>query len=409
MRASLVVQPDASSTNLYEFLVDALARTEFDHVTAITAWTNYRGLARVIPTLRAFRARRPRGFAEIVLGIDEGGATAQGLRLAAAEFDDSWVFSTSDDRTFHPKLYLARGPREARLLVGSNNLTPGGLFFNFESAVEFEIKLDSSDPDGEAMLASVLDYRARLLGDHTVCKDLKTNLENIIRDPRYRVRDETAARVGARGAVADPDADAIRPSEPLFGRSAIVAKPRVPPGPPLVPAATRSPGASAGGGRRGATAPVVGRLSGAATRRWFRNLDRTAAQRPPNPASSPTGNIRLNQAGHGIDQTRFFRHDLFGRLVWTATRVPRGVRESASASMEVVVDGVSRGTMTFEISHASWREAGQGNVTTVLHVGPLAAEFRATDYSDRVLTIEDLPGSGYRMSIDVTSTGPFVP
>lgn len=76
--------------------------------------------------------------------------------------------------------------------------------------------------------------------------------------------------------------------------------------------------------------------------------------------------------------------------------------------MEVVFDGRSLGTREFEVSHASWREEGQGNVTTVLHVGPIAAELRATNYAGRVLTLEALASGDYRLVIDTTETGPFV-
>jgi hypothetical protein len=76
--------------------------------------------------------------------------------------------------------------------------------------------------------------------------------------------------------------------------------------------------------------------------------------------------------------------------------------------MDVVLDGRVLGARTFEISHAPWREAGQHNETTFLHLSPLSAELRATDYTGRVITIEQFVSGAYRLTIDTVETGAFV-
>lgn len=385
---------------------------------AVTAWVNHRGLSRLVPSLRAFRAR---GTAEIILGIDEGGATEQGLRLAANEFDRASVFFTTEERTFHPKLYLATGAAKGHLFVGSNNLTPGGLFFNFEAALVINTDLSpGGPPQGREIIAAAESYISRLEDDTDVCQPLGPNLEDIIRDGIYRVRDEAAPRPRQGATVIDPDADRdafVRPV--LFGRSSRQLKPRVPPGDPIPPSSLSGITGAPGGGTRtrftgvsstpGGTA-VVGGPAPQVLRRWFRPLDATAAQHPPNVNSSPTGNIRLTQAGRdrGIDQTSYFRTEFFPGVTWTPSTEPRGTLEKTVIEMEVVIDGRSLGTHEFQISHASWREEDQGNVTTVLHVGPIAAELRATNYAGRVMTLEALASGRYRLVIDTTETGAFL-
>lgn len=425
MRIELLTQPDASSTTLFEFAEAVLGDPEITRFVAVTAWVNHRGLSRLVPALQVFRTRPGApGSAEIIVGIDEGGATEQGLRLAAAEFDRSSVVFTIDDRTFHPKLYFGSGDRKARLLVGSNNLTPGGLFYNFEAALIVDLSIDSTGPaDDRALAQGVRDYIDRLYRDTVICKPLPPNLNDIIRDPTYRVRDEAVRRPQRGTEPLDPDADReVVQRPPLFGLSAEPLRPRVPPGAPI-PSSFVGGGAPAGaapaGGAPGSAvaSPTTGRLSPPAgvpgTRspvrhRWFRVLDRTAAQRPPDPDSSPTGNLRLTQAGHGIDQTQYFRYELFGGLPWISTTVARGVRETATIPMAVVIDGRSFGTREFTVSHAAFREQGQGNVTTVLHFRAIANELRATDYTGRIITLEQLASGDYRLVIDATETGPFV-
>jgi hypothetical protein len=143
-------------------------------------------------------------------------------------------------------------------------------------------------------------------------------------------------------------------------------------------------------------------------RRWFTTLSASAAQHPPNPNSQLTGNLRLGQAGHGIDQTTYFRDELFAALGWIGDARPRGTREAAAVPMVVVIDGRTVGTRTFEVSHAPWREAGQHNVTTFLHLGAIATELSATNYAGRVLTLEQFASGDYRLTIDTAETGPFV-
>lgn len=285
-----MTQPDAGTSNLHEFLVALLADSDISRVVAVTAWVNHRGLSRLVPNLRAFRTR---GTAEIILGIDEGGATEQGLRLAAVEFDRASVFFTTEERTFHPKLYLGTGTTKALLFLGSNNLTPGGLFFNFEAAIAVELDLGPGGPPEDRDLTTAAEmYIARLEADADVCKPLLANLESIIRDPTYRVRDEAAPRARRGTSVIDPDADREDLNRTaLFGRSSQVLKGRVPPGEPI-PASSLAGATGAGprsvrrrrtaGATAGPSTAAPARGGGSAViRRWFRPLDRTAAQHPP--------------------------------------------------------------------------------------------------------------------------------
>jgi hypothetical protein len=207
-----------------------------------------------------------------------------------------------------------------------------------------------------------------------------------------------------------PDADdPDRLVVPLFGRSAEALLPAVPPGDPLpdlrpLPrrgsVLTQTQGAGSRPSMR--TRPIAVR------RRWYRDLDATAAQHPPQSNSNPTGNLRLTQAGHPIDHRTYFRNQLFSTLTWAPTTTGRGVREDAVVQMEAVIDGRSLGELEFELSHATWRISGQGNVPTVLHWGPLFRTMRAEDLSGRVVTIEETSLGRYKLTIDVAPTGPFV-
>jgi hypothetical protein len=47
--------------------------------------------------------------------------------------------------TFHPKIYLFTGPNESCILIGSNNMTQGGLYYNSECSISVSYKNNARD------------------------------------------------------------------------------------------------------------------------------------------------------------------------------------------------------------------------------------------------------------------------
>ena len=124
-------------------------------------------------------------------------ATVPGLRMAIQLADGPFVFHDRGARTFHPKIYLAQGPGKAMLLVGSSNLTAGGLYSNYEASLEAEFALP--EEEHEQALTAVRDYVATLLADEELCLPLDEELlERLVADPRYSIApDERRSTPGA--------------------------------------------------------------------------------------------------------------------------------------------------------------------------------------------------------------------
>jgi hypothetical protein len=78
MKARIVLHPFADDLWLYQILEQALADDKLSEFTAVVAWAKESGLSRIRAMLQAFRARG--GATRIILGIDEGGASIEGLR-----------------------------------------------------------------------------------------------------------------------------------------------------------------------------------------------------------------------------------------------------------------------------------------------------------------------------------------
>jgi hypothetical protein len=149
-----------------------------------TAWGKRSGLGRLAPSLERFRAEG--GKAEIVLGIDEAGATAEGLLLASELFDSAWIFHDPGPRTFHPKMYAVQSDLKATVVIGSGNLTKGGLFTNYEIATA--AGLDLGVPGEASFLADARAYFEQLIGSKS-CRPLTAELiEELRSDPRVLLR-----------------------------------------------------------------------------------------------------------------------------------------------------------------------------------------------------------------------------
>ena len=110
------------------------------------AFARLSGVVRIVPSLREFRERG--GVAEAVLGIDLLGTSHEALSVLLEELNAVYITHTPDPLcTFHPKMYLFDGRRAARAIVGSHNLTSGGLETNYECGLAVDFLLPGERAD----------------------------------------------------------------------------------------------------------------------------------------------------------------------------------------------------------------------------------------------------------------------
>jgi hypothetical protein len=79
----MLFQPFEDDLSLYKVLELALADARFSSLTVVVAWAKESGLRRIRPLLSGFR--NGGGTARIILGIDAGGASVEGLRNAISD------------------------------------------------------------------------------------------------------------------------------------------------------------------------------------------------------------------------------------------------------------------------------------------------------------------------------------
>lgn len=175
-------------------LIDCVQDKRFSHFRLIVAYAKSGPLLRMRSVIEA---RRAKGLKiEAIFGLDQQGTSAQALSFALLHFDNVYV-TRETNLTFHPKMYAFDGLEDARLFVGSNNLTVGGTETNFETALAVDMKLPN-DADTFRLFTDC--WTDLLPGRCVATKRLTASLlSDYVRDGT--VLDETAMRRAGRAGL----------------------------------------------------------------------------------------------------------------------------------------------------------------------------------------------------------------
>lgn len=92
--------------------------------------------------------KKNEGKISALVGIDQKITSKESLLFIERNFDKSFIVNLKGT-TYHPKIYLFKGPNDARVIIGSNNLTSGGLETNFESAIAVDFNLSDETDKNE--------------------------------------------------------------------------------------------------------------------------------------------------------------------------------------------------------------------------------------------------------------------
>lgn len=158
-------------------LANDIESVKWNHIEIAVAWVRRSGTQHLEPSFKKFLGRG--GFAQVTVGVDIENTSAEGLKdfldLQADGNIETHIHHNEASTTFHPKVYLLRNDADARLIVGSNNLTGAGLFVNTEAGLQLDAPLN--DPlirDARTALAAWRDPSTGLAKrlDATLLNDL---------------------------------------------------------------------------------------------------------------------------------------------------------------------------------------------------------------------------------------------
>jgi HKD family nuclease len=291
----------------------------------------------------------------VFAGIRNDISTHQSLKLLYGYGGTLYAVDTgARSIVFHPKLYLVRGEKMARAIIGSANLTLGGLNNNIEAGMLLEFDLENSD-DKKIVekIEKELDGLPAGYPEHilevTTVKQLDDwlasgRLVDEMAVPPPRPSAATGGEAGASDTVPRIKLRVVALRSALKRAMAAPKKPEAkvaaPAGLTPMPAAT--------------TNFVDLELV------WeSKPLKRRSLNIPTGKNTSLTGSATLGKGmWEDIVPASYFRDDVFGELSWHQYKNRSGnLAETATASFGLVVKNVFCGEHVMKLTHSFTRAA----------------------------------------------------
>lgn len=168
------------SGQLGERLIELLNSPDFHTLNIIVAFAKNSGVLRIKNSLERFRERG--GVINAYVGVDLGGTSYEALTALLLHTDSLSVVHAEKGQTFHSKIYQFVGEKKGIIVVGSHNLTGGGLWTNFESSTL--IPIDKPSSRGTDLQKRVSDYIMELtsLGDSFMPISTQDNIDKLLQN-----------------------------------------------------------------------------------------------------------------------------------------------------------------------------------------------------------------------------------
>src|SRR5690554_6131138 len=107
-------------------LIELLNAPDYQTLNIVVAFAKNSGVLRIKDALERFRERG--GRVNVYVGVDLGGTSYEALTNLLLHTDALNVVHAEKGQTFHSKIYQFLGAEEGLIIVGSHNLTGGGLW-----------------------------------------------------------------------------------------------------------------------------------------------------------------------------------------------------------------------------------------------------------------------------------------
>jgi HKD family nuclease len=324
-------------------------------------------------------AKRARFF----IGIRNDITSIQAVkRLLAMKVKLFAVDTGSRNILFHPKLYLAASGSKATVIIGSANLTFGGLHNNIE--VSTRVNLDLSNAADRKFREGVSNAFAEMLKAHPqhvfLIKDNK-HADDLFESGR--LADE---RLIPAPSVTSRVKKGERDDLPRM-KLHLSAQPRI-----KIPVVLAAPATKS---KKAAPTAALPRPPVSAVRFlvWeSKPLKERDLNVPTGANTAATGSMGLKKGALGdgsIDHRHYFRDEVFADLTWTKDPSPgKAHLERAHANFELVVKNLNYGVFNLLLSHNTNQNSTsylQRNFMTQIHWGDAKKYIAKDDLLGRTL------------------------
>ena len=375
----MIIFQGVTHDNHLEAIEEVLAIAEPDRVIISVAFANEAGI-----TLLEDWLCNLNDCTRVIIGIRNGITSAQALRSCLNTDCELYVVDTGTRSIiFHPKVYFARNATEARLVIGSANLTYGGLVSNIEASILLTFHLDNAD-------------------HRQMVEEMERKLDQLVEDFEENVfeidEDSAIEELLKEGRVTD---ETVKPPPVPIGSSNRRNADRVPRmrlNVRHVPRVVRRPAAVADE-EDDRPAANINRSSLV----WQSSpLKRRDLNIPASPNTAATGSMLLKKGASDIDQQTYFREHIFDELDWLPDQRTPG-KELAEAIFQIVIGMVDFGEHTLTVTHdtrTNTRSFEQRQPMSALRWGTAKPIIAREDLLDRTLSLYRVGDQKFVIEID---------
>ncbi len=361
MTSLAIILQGITAANHLSVLRQRLQAEKGGKVLLSVAFVSEAGVALLEPQLSAIASQ-----ATVYCGIRNEITSRQALERLLAIGVTLYVVDTGSRQiVFHPKIYLIAGPTSATLVLGSANLTVGGLAANVEAGLVVEFS--PSNPEDAMLLKHIFDTFESLHGLHP---------KNVLQVTSVGMIEE----MQQAGRLVD---ESIIVSSPAVSKTSGLETDLV----PRIKLTTNWPkgsyvvGKSLGPIPKGNASSVVAENMAAVVppfgleRVWVsKSLTERDLTIPSGTNTHQTGSINLDkgQLDAAVDHRHYFRDAVFAMLNWQTTN--SASVDEAFAKFELVLRGISHGDYDLAIRHTTSTTSAaykQHNAMTRLLWGPI--------------------------------------
>ena len=357
---------------------------EVTKIIISVAFLNQRGFAPISDLIK------PNADKAVVLaGIRNGITSAQGLIACIECGCKTYAVDTGSKHIlFHPKIYFGKNANQAQLVLGSANLTVGGLSSNVEAGLKIDIDLNvpedaSFATDLEAKINSIITEYP----DHVFEVTSENRINELLNAGRL-IDESVTSFQSPSGSSSNRDLDPVPTMElkteklkftrvlPIKNKLDVQSLDEI--FKRDVRVATKSESSETSSTKH---AKLVWRS---------KPLKRRPLTIPNAENTNQTGSMGFTKGlNPEIDQRHYFREEVFNELDWQADTAPdKEHLERAEANFHIVIKGLSYGDFKLSLTHDTRTESLtyiQNNSVTQLRWGKIRELVAREDLLDRTM------------------------
>lgn len=343
---------------------DDILRDDAQEIIISSAFAKSSGILLLNDRLQAVAIRT-----KVFVGIRNGITSKQALEaLYRLEIETYCVDTGSSNSVFHPKVWVSRNQHTANAIIGSANMTSGGLRRNIESSVGISMNMNNDD---DVILvdsiSNVFNEMPSRYPDHLKKVDSQDVINELLR--QQLIEDESIHLPKHRAPLADGN---LLQRMPFPRAQQAILYPRMTP-----PIASQQ--------------PVSNTYTFSCL--WESNpLSERDLNVPTGERTNATGSMFFKKGNSNISNFQeYFRNDVFGSLKWTKeTEQKYKHYERASALFHIYISGVYLGRFDLRLSHNTNTQSAafrQRNAMTSLHWGLSSSIIRNSSLLGRTLRL----------------------